>query len=333
MVKSPLKTPMIEPSSQSNHQGPNNLDGMVIRAQSGFLTVTTDEGEYTCRLRGRLKQGDQEGDIVAVGDRVTITPHEDGSGEIEAIHERSAEFSRVRTGIKREFRQILLANPDQIVIVFACADPEPSLRMLDRFLVIAEKQKIDALIVANKLDLVTPQQAQAAFGLYTELGYPVIYTSAHTGQGVDHLQEHLKGKLSALAGPSGVGKSSLLNAIQPELGLHVREVSVSTSKGRHTTRVRQLFPLEFGGYVADTPGIRSLALWDTEPEELDAYFIEMRDLVSSCQFSDCTHTHEPGCAVQAAVEAGEIHLERYHSYLRLRFGDESEELIEDGGVD
>lgn len=311
----------------------NTLEGMVIRAQSGFLTVTTDAGDYTCRLRGRLKQGEQDGDFVAVGDRVTITPHEDGSGVIEAIHARSAEISRVRTGIKRDFRQILLANPDQIVIVFACAEPEPSLRMLDRFLVIAEKQGIGALIVANKIDLVDRQGAEAAFGVYTQLGYPVVYTSAKTGEGVDVLTQHLQGKLSALAGPSGVGKSSLLNVIQPDLGLHVRTVSEATSKGRHTTHVRELFPLDFGGYVADTPGIRSLALWDTEPEELDAYFVELRDLVSDCQFSDCTHTHEPGCAVQAAVEAGQVSPQRYHSYLRLRFGDESEAYIEDGDWD
>jgi len=312
---------------------PETLEGLVIRAQSGFLTVQTDEGEYTCRLRGRLKQGEQEGDIVAIGDRVTITPQEDGSGVIEAIHERTAEFARVRTGIKREFRQVLLANPDQIVAVFACAQPAPSLRMLDRFLVIAEKQMVTALVVANKVDLVTPAQAQATFGLYEQLGYPVVYTSAVTGEGVDELRGHLKGKLSALTGPSGVGKSSLLNAIQPDLGLRVRTVSEATSKGRHTTRVRELFPLDVGGYVADTPGIRSLALWDTEPEELDAYFVEMRDLVADCQFSDCTHTHEPGCAVLAAVEAGDVAPQRYTSYLRLRFGDESEEMIEEGDWD
>jgi len=309
------------------------LEGLVIRAQSGFLEVRTETGVYTCRLRGRLKQGEQEGDIVAVGDRVTITPHADGSGEIERVHERTAVLSRVRSGIKREFRQILLANPDQIVTVFACAEPSPSLRMLDRFLVIAEKQLVPALIVANKIDLVTLEEAQSAFGLYENLGYPVVYTSAVSGQGVEDLRSHLKGKLSALTGPSGVGKSSLLNAIQPELGLHVRTVSETTSKGRHATHVRELFPLDMGGYVADTPGIRSLALWDTEPEELDAYFVEMRALVADCQFSDCTHTHEPGCAVLAAVETGEVTRQRYHSYLRLRFGDEAEAYIEDGDSD
>jgi ribosome biogenesis GTPase / thiamine phosphate phosphatase len=305
-----------------------SLEGLVIRTQSGFLTVATDAGEYVCRLRGRLKQGESEGDIASVGDRVTISPHEDGSGVIDAVHERKSAFSRVRTGIKRDFRQILLANPDQIVAVFACAQPEPHLRMLDRFLVIAEKQNVDALIVANKIDLVSEDQAQALFRVYVELGYPVLYTSAHTGEGVDLFRTHLKGKLSALAGPSGVGKSSLLNAIQPDLGLHVRAVSEATSKGRHTTHVRELFPLDVGGYVADTPGIRSLALWDTEPEELDAYFVEMRDRVSDCKFSDCTHTHEPGCAIRQAVEEGEISLARYHSYLRLRFEEEGSEYID-----
>jgi ribosome biogenesis GTPase len=305
------------------------LEGLVVRAQSGFFAVQTKEGEFVCRLRGKLKQGDTEGDIAAVGDRVTITPHENGKGMIDVVHERSTVFSRIRTGIKKDYRQILLANPDQIVIVFACAEPEPHLRMLDRFLVIAEKQRIDALIIANKVDLVTRQQAEEIFGLYEKLGYPVLYTSALTGVGVDALRHHLENKISALAGPSGVGKSSLLNAIQPDLGLHVRAVSEATSKGRHTTQVRELFPLESGGYVADTPGLRSLALWDTEPEELDAYFVEIRDLVADCQFNDCTHTHEPGCAVRKAVEEGTVAPERYASYLRLRFGDEAESYYDE----
>lgn len=299
-------------------------EGLVIRTQSGFMTVVTDAGEIVSRLQGRLKQGETEGDIVAVGDHVTVTDHGDGTGSITEVHDRHSVFSRVRTGLKRDFRQILLANPDQIVIVFACAHPEPSLRMLDRFLVIAEKQRIDAVIVANKIDLVSPEQARALFGSYERLGYPVVYASAHTGEGIDELRQHLSQKISALAGPSGVGKSSLLNAIQPELGLKVRSVSEATSKGRHTTQVRELFPLEMGGYVADTPGIRTLALWDTEPEELDAYFVELRDLVADCQFSDCTHTHEPGCAVRAAVADGSVSSERYQSYIRLRFGDDDD---------
>ncbi|MBG0786304.1 MAG: ribosome small subunit-dependent GTPase A, partial [Anaerolineaceae bacterium] len=177
-------------------------------------------------------------------------------------------------------------------------------------------------------DLVTQEQAESIFGLYTDLGYTVLYASAITGQGIPELRAHLKDKISALTGPSGVGKSSLLNAVQPELGLHVREVSEATTKGRHTTQVRELFPLDIGGYVADTPGIRSLALWDTEPEELDAYFVELAELVQDCQFSDCTHTHEPGCAVQKAVAEGRVSIGRYQSYLRMRFGDDADPFID-----
>jgi ribosome biogenesis GTPase / thiamine phosphate phosphatase len=178
------------------------------------------------------------------------------------------------------------------------------------------------LIVANKVDLVGEAGAKEIFGHYEPLNYPVIYTSVKLNLGIDDLRHKLAGKISVLAGPSGVGKSSLLNAIQPGLGLSVREVSLSNQKGRHTTVVRQLFALQDGGYVADTPGLKALALWDIEAEELDAYFPELRDRVAQCQFSNCTHLHEPGCAVQEAVEKGEIDLERYNSYLRMRFGEE-----------
>ena len=218
------------------------------------------------------------------------------------------------------YRQVILANPDQALFVFACAHPAPRMRMLDRFLVIAEKEHVPAVIVANKVDLVGPEQAQEIFGHYATIGYSVIYTSAKLGAGLDELTAQLSGKLSGLAGPSGAGKSSLLNAIQPGLGQAVREVSEAVRKGRHTTVVRQLFPLEAGGYVADTPGLRSVALWDTSPEELDAYFPELAPLVAECQFSDCTHLSEPGCAVRTAVEAGQVHPARYDSYLRLRAG-------------
>jgi ribosome biogenesis GTPase len=193
--------------------------------------------------------------------------------------------------------------------------------MLDRFLVIAEKQRIPPLIIINKVDLLGEQEAKKMFEVYSTLGYTVILTSAKTGAGVDEFKKHLANKISALAGPSGVGKSSLLNCIQPGLELAVDEIG-STNKGKHTTVVRELFALKGGGYVADTPGWKSLALWDTEPEEMDAYFPELAPLVAQCQFSDCTHTHEPGCAVRAAVEAGKVYTERYESYLRLRAGKE-----------
>ncbi len=298
------------------------LWGWVTRLLSGFYTVQTGQSTLICRLRGRLKKDAIGGDLVALGDRVGVLALGDGSGVIEKIEPRSHALIRKAPTVRGEYQQVLLANPDQVVFVFACAHPQPHLRMLDRFLVIAEQQGIPAVIVANKVDLVGLETAREKFGLYEPLGYPVHYTSAKSGQGIDGLRSQLAGKLSALAGPSGVGKSSLLNAIQPALGLAVREVSAATSKGRHTTIVRQMFALDVGGYVADLPGMRMLSLWDIQPEELDGYFVELRDLVQHCQFNDCAHLNEPGCAVRAAVEAGNIRPERYDSYLRLRFGEE-----------
>jgi ribosome biogenesis GTPase len=307
------------------------LPGWVTRMQSGFVTVQTESaGAVTCRLRGRLKRHRSGGDILAIGDRVNIIRLPDGSGMIEEIEPRTHELSRLAPTPRGEYRQILLANPDQVVLVFACAQPQPRLRMLDRFLVICEKEKIPALIIANKVDLVGPEAAGQTFGGYARLGYPVIYTAVRGGAGVapglglEALRGRLEGKISGLAGPSGVGKSSLLNAIQPELGLAVRAVSEATAKGRHTTVAPAMFPLDAGGFVADLPGLKALALWDTEPEELDGYFPELRDLVAMCLFNDCTHRVEPGCAVRQAVAEGRVEPARYESYLRLRFGGEED---------
>jgi ribosome biogenesis GTPase len=245
---------------------------------------------------------------------------------IEEIEERQHMFSRMAPTPRGEYQQIIIANPDQVVLVFACADPEPRLRMLDRFLIVAEKEEMPVAIVFNKVDLVGIERAQAHFGLYEELGYPVLFTSVEDGRGLDQLKARLVGQISALAGPSGVGKSSLLNAIQPGLGLAARDVSRATRKGKHTTVVRELFPLDEGGYVADTPGLKALALWDIEPEEVDGYFPELRDLVADCQFNNCTHINDPGCAVIEAVEDGRVSAERYESYVRLRTGIEEDEF-------
>lgn len=303
---------------------PTPSTGLIIRAQSGFFFVLADgqSSPVTCQLRGRLKQGRREGDIAAVGDRVTFVLESDGTGSIAEILPRKSEIVRLDPRPQGEYRQILLANPDQAVFVFACANPEPRMRMLDRFLVIAEKQAVPALIVANKVDITGLQAARDKFGFYPELGYPVIYTSASQGLGVMELKAALQGKLSALAGPSGVGKSSLMNAIQPGLGLAVGEISTFNDKGKHTTNFRQLHPLAGGGWVADAPGWKSLALWDTRPEEIDGYFPELAALVQDCQFSDCSHIHEPGCAVLAAVSDGRVRPARYDSYLRLKAGQE-----------
>lgn len=299
----------------------DTVPGWVTRFQSGFYTVQVDGKKITCVLRGRLKRRSFQGDIISVGDRVQVSLQTDGTGAIEVIEPRHSELIRLDPTPKGMFRQILLSNPDQLVAVFACAHPEPHLRMLDRFLVIAEKQGLKAVIVANKVDLVGMRAAKKIFSIYPDLGYPVLYTSAAKGEGLKQLQQTLQDKLSALTGPSGVGKSSLLNALQPGLGLAVREISKFNERGRHTTAVREMFPLDCGGYVADLPGLRRLSLWDTQPEELDGYFPELRGLVSQCQFNDCTHMDDPGCAVVRAVEEGRVSVERYESYIRMRLGD------------
>jgi ribosome biogenesis GTPase len=306
------------------------LDGLVIKAQSGFFTVHTAAGDYVCQVRGRLKKKRRDTDLVAAGDRVRISLTDDGSGMIEDVAERERALARLsprsggrgarrwdRDGYRAEREQVIVANPDQAVFVFSCAEPSPHLRMLDRLLVGAEVQHIPAVVCANKVDLVKRREARAFFDVYREIGYPVLYVSAHTGNGIKVLRRQLTGKVSVLMGPSGVGKTSLLNAMQPGLGLQVREVSQSTSKGRHTTVAPQLFPLD-DGWVADTPGVRALALFDVDPEELDAYFPDIAPLVPHCQFSDCTHTVEPGCAVVEAVEEGQVSEHRYESYVRLR---------------
>ena len=296
--------------------------GWVTRFQSGFYTVLTDAGPVTCHLRGRLKLRTVQGDIIAIGDRVKISLQPDGKGMVEQIEPYSRALVRLDPTPRGDYRQILLSNPDQVLLVFACSQPEPNRRMLDRFLVICEKCEIPPVIVLNKIDLVGLDAARQRFGIYERLGYHLLFTSVKQALGLDALRQVLQDKISGLAGPSGVGKSSLLNAIQPKLGLAVREVSQYNAKGRHTTVVREMFPLDEGGFVADLPGLRSLALWDTEPEELDGYFPELRERVSDCQFNDCTHQNEPGCAIRQAVAAGEVDAERYQSYLRLRFGRE-----------
>lgn len=306
--------------------------GLIIKAQSGFFTVQPDDGGelIVCQVRGRLKQDRQRTDIAAVGDRAIFTVNVDGTGQILSVAERKSVLSRTRTtaadhrNLQTEQEQVLVANPDQVIFVFSVRNPSFSPRKLDRFLVVAEMNHLPAIICANKVDLVDSGEARAMFRVYEDIGYRVVHTSVLTGEGIDALRELLHGRISVLAGSSGVGKSSLLNAVQEGLGLRVKQVSDTTGKGMHTTRHVELIPLEIGGYVADTPGIRSLAVYDLEPGELDAYYREIAPLVEQCQFSDCTHTHEPNCAVRAAVEDGRISPERYDSYLRLR--EEHEEL-------
>jgi len=298
---------------------------MVIKAQGGFYYVKTPAGQLNCRVRGSLKQAEWESDLIAVGDRVRVASTRPEQGVIEEVLPRRAVLSRQAPLPKgkrplgwTEREQVLVANPDQAVFVFAVREPEPRLRMLDRFLVAAGRAEIDMLICVNKIDLLDDEEdPRHVFGLYEEIGYEVLYTSALTGEGVDELQEWLRDKLSVLAGPSGVGKSSLLNTMQPGLGLKVREISLAVGKGRHTTIVPELLELEVGGYVADTPGLRSFALWDIVPEELEGLYPEIARSASDCRYPGCSHLHEPDCAVIAAVERGEIHPARFESYWML----------------
>ena len=302
------------------------VEGLVVREQSGFFWVETHDGQvYTCRLRGRLLEEARSTDIAAIGDRVEIEVLPDGSGAIETVAERTSTLSRaVRTEGNRgagapEREQVLIANADQAFFVFAAASPEPSFRMLDRFLVAGEKANIGRLfVVVNKLDLTDPDEIHRRFAPYEQMGYPVLHTCALDGTGVAELRELLRGRISIFAGPSGVGKTSLLNAVQPGLGRAVKAVSAYREEGMHTTRDSALVKLDVGGYVADTPGLRTLKFWDIEPEELDAYFVDIAPYVARCRFGDCAHIDEPGCAVRQAVESGAVQRSRYHSYLAFR---------------
>ncbi|MDX2141702.1 MAG: ribosome small subunit-dependent GTPase A [Chloroflexota bacterium] len=302
------------------------LAGLVVKEQSGFFWVEAEDGStYTCRLRGRLLEAAQSSDVAAIGDRVRIEVIDDDTGAVEAVEPRTSALSRaVRTEGNRgagaaEREQVIIANADQAVFVFAAASPTPSLRMLDRFLVMGEKSDIERLvIIVNKVDLEGAAPTVARFDLYRTLGYTVLHTSALRGEGVTELRDLLKDHISVFTGPSGVGKSSLLNSIEPGLARVVKNVSEVRQEGLHTTRDSALIKLASGGYLADTPGIRTLTLWDIEPEELDGYFPELAPLVPQCRFADCEHRNEPGCAVRAALQKGTISHSRYQSYLSIR---------------
>jgi ribosome biogenesis GTPase len=300
--------------------------GTVLRARSGFYTIRTDDGRnLEARLRGVLKKERQSSDLVVIGDRVGVRPMADGEGMIERIEPRRTKFSRRQPGPRGSWREdLLVANVDQVLVVFACADPMPHLRMMDRFLVVAEHNEVPAVVVANKVDLVGMDRAREIFSLYERVGYHVHYVSAREGLGVEELADTLAGSTSVVTGPSGVGKSTLLNAIQPGLRIDTGDISQALHKGQHTTTMAELHPLEGGGngYVADTPGLRELGLWRIPPEALAWCFPEMVPLLGACAFNDCRHLEEPRCAVRAAMTAGEVSPQRYESYRRLMLNED-----------
>jgi len=307
------------------------IPGLVVRALGHHYDVKTDPKDdpdaagptRLCEIRRRLMKGKITDTLVAVGDRVWIVPNGDDAGKIERIEERERVLSRQRVGKDMLAEDVILANLDQVLVVFAAAQPEPHMRMLDRFLVIAEFNEVPAIICANKIDLIGLEATQALFSSYEEIGYDVVYTSTESGDGIEQLKAMLTDKVTAFTGPSGVGKSSVINALHPALQLEVGGLRNYLNKGRHTTRTSTLMTMPFGEktYIADTPGIRDLGFYDIDLADLGFYFKEMEPLIHECHFPNCTHDHEPDCAVRAAADAGDITPERYDSYLRILHGE------------
>jgi len=325
----------------------NNQDdtGVVFRKTTGHYTVHANGRDIDCALSSlihkqliypiadptSLRHRVQEVreiehvDPVAVGDRVRFIPAEDAGGDRGMIIEllpRISKLSRpAAVPSQHAFEQVIVSNADLVIPVFAVADPTPKWGLLDRYLVSAESSKLPALIVITKMDMAWKnKELDSDLEAYRLAGYPIQMVSANTGEGIAELKQTLQGKMSVLVGKSGVGKTSLLNAIQPGLGLRVKEVSKGEQgKGRHTTTHLEMFKLDFGGSIVDTPGMREFGLWEIAGEELAYLFPEMAHFVGQCKFGlSCRHDREPGCAIRKAVMTGEISPHRYKSYMNLR---------------
>jgi ribosome biogenesis GTPase len=316
---------------------PPLVKGVVVSGTGGVWRVRTDQGEtIDASMRGRLKKSNSgrraDGSLrrdtalsatktakLAVGDDVLLEQSEQGGAwAIAEILPRRSKLARREPG-GGQGERIVAANVDQVVVMFAAAKPEPHRRMLDRFLVIAESNELTPRIVINKVDLVGEDVARERFRVYERVGYSVYYTSVKDGLALDDLRSILAGRRSVVTGPSGVGKSSLLNSLFPGSNLRVGEISESVNKGRHTTVGAVMLPLlsETNGYVIDTPGLREIGLWSLPSDELDRCFPELRALRDQCRFADCRHVAEPDCAVRTALRGGAIDAERYDSYVKL----------------
>lgn len=303
----------------------SNQFGVVIRKTGNSYLIETSQGNLVCGLTGRFQQ-EAYTDPVAIGDVVRWSASGPDTGQIVEVLPRRNQLARrsaVPMPTAHAHRQIIAANVDQIVAVFAAAQPRPAWNLLDRYLVSAESAEIPALICITKLDLVEDrpeaEEIRAVMAEYRACGYSVILTSTVTGAGLNELQAALCDRLSVFVGKSGVGKTSLLNAIDPGLGLRVQATNVRTGKGRHTTTTFEMFALAGGGAIVDTPGIREFGLWDVARDDVAWFFPEMRPFIGTCKFGlDCQHDQEPGCAIRAAVGAGTISPYRYQSYLKLK---------------
>jgi len=298
--------------------------GRVLSVHGLASTVQEQDGRlYQCATRRLLKTlSTDQRHVVAVGDRVLFRAVESADGAtregiIERVEPRRGSICRTSRGRQ----QIIVANVDQVLIITSAAEPRLKPNLIDRLLVTADKSRIRPVICINKIDLIDPAVLQPLVGVYSQMGYEVILTSARIGFGVERFRRVLVGCQSVVAGQSGVGKSSLLNQVDPSLGLRVAAVSTETEKGRHTTSTARLLPLACGGYVVDTPGIRQFQLWDVIPQEVAGYFRDLRPYIVHCRFPDCTHTHEADCAVKDAVADGRLDERRYESYCHLVAGD------------
>src|SRR6059058_5552113 len=288
--------------------------GVVLVRTGATYRVYTDWGEVTAVLRGKLRR--REDDRVVAGDVVELELQRDGLATISCVRPRRSVLARRAAGARSPRVQPLAANVDQVVVVASARDPEPNLRMLDRFLVIAEANRLPAVIVLNKIEL-DPAALEPLVARYAPAGYEVLATSVTQTVGLPALRDLLRGRESVLAGQSGVGKSSLLNALYPGLDLRIGEISEKWGTGRHTTRAALLVPLAGGGYVVDTPGLREVGTWGIDPELLALCFPEFRRFLDQCRFDDCRHLAEPGCAVRQAAAHHVVEPDRLESYRRV----------------
>jgi ribosome biogenesis GTPase len=289
--------------------------GRVLKVHGASSVVQLEDGrQFQCVTRRILKtlSTDQRQPVVA-GDRVLFRT-EGSEGMIERVEPRRGTISRT----SKQRKHVLVTNVDQVLIIASADQPALKPNLIDRMLLTAEQSEVKPIICINKIDLVDLAELQPIVGVYSQMGYKVLLLSAETGFGLDRLRRTLQDRESVVAGQSGVGKSSLLNAVDPSIDLRVGEVG-NAQKGKHTTTTAELLQLSFGGYVVDTPGLRQFMLWDIIPEEIFGLFRDLRPYENRCHFPDCTHSHEEGCAVKNAVAEGRLDLRRYDSYLAMRF--------------